>query len=62
MSNAVRASHSGRLARSSVLWRPGVAARADADGEFRKALQAWWEQASKIQVGEAVTSTVSGGI
>jgi hypothetical protein len=39
-----------------------VAARADADGEFRKALQAWWEQASKIQVGEAVTSTVSGGI
>ena len=39
-----------------------LVARADADAEFRKALQAWWERASKIQVGEAVTSTVSGGL
>ena len=30
-----------------------LVARADADTEFRKALQAWWERASKIQVGDA---------
>ena len=28
-----------------------LVARADADDEFRKALLAWWEQASKIHVG-----------
>jgi hypothetical protein len=30
-----------------------LVARADADAEFRKALRAWWEQASKIQIGDA---------
>jgi hypothetical protein len=30
-----------------------LVARADADAEFGKALRAWWEQASKIQVGDA---------
>lgn len=39
-----------------------LVARADADDEFRVALQAWWEQASKIQVGQAVTGRVSSGL
>jgi hypothetical protein len=30
-----------------------LVARADADAEFRTALQAWWEQAGKIQIGDA---------
>jgi hypothetical protein len=39
-----------------------LVAGADADAEFGMALQAWWGQACKIQVGEDGTSTVSGGI
>jgi hypothetical protein len=35
--------------------------RAEADGEFRQALQAWWERASQIQISGTVTNTVSGG-
>ncbi len=36
--------------------------RADGDGEFRKALDTWWEQASQILISGEVTNTVSGGI
>jgi hypothetical protein len=39
-----------------------LVARADADSEFREALQVWWEQASQIQVSGDVTNTISGGI
>ena len=38
-----------------------LVARAGADGEFREALQDWWEQASQIRIGGDVTNTVSGG-
>lgn len=38
-----------------------LVARADADAEFRKALQAWWERASKIQIGKAGTSAGHAG-
>ena len=38
-----------------------LVARADADGEFREALQAWWEQASQLHIGGDVTNTISGG-
>jgi tetratricopeptide (TPR) repeat protein len=36
-------------------------ARADADSEFRDALQAWWDQASQIRIEGDVTNTVAGG-
>jgi hypothetical protein len=36
-------------------------ARAEADGEFRGALRAWWEQASQIRIEGDVTNTISGG-
>ena len=40
-----------------------LVARADSDGEFRQALEAWWDQASRIHVGGGiVVNTVSGGI
>jgi hypothetical protein len=39
-----------------------LVARADFDAGFRRALQAWWEQASQIQIGGGdVANTVSGG-
>jgi hypothetical protein len=38
-----------------------LVARADADSEFRDALAAWWEQASRIHMGGDVANTVSGG-
>jgi hypothetical protein len=37
-------------------------ARSDADGEFRQALENWWQQAEPIRVSIGnVTNTVSGG-
>ena len=36
-------------------------ARADADGEFREALEAWWAQASQIRFGADVTNAIAGG-
>jgi len=38
-----------------------LVARADVDSEFRDALEAWWEQASPIQIGGDVANTISGG-
>jgi hypothetical protein len=38
-----------------------LVARAEADGEFRGELQAWWEQASQIHIDSDVTNTISGG-
>jgi hypothetical protein len=38
-----------------------LVARADADSEFRKDLQAWWELASQVHTSADVTNTVSGG-
>ena len=38
-----------------------LVARADADGGFREALQAWWEQARQVQAGGNVTNSISGG-
>jgi hypothetical protein len=38
-----------------------LVARAEADGGFRQALEAWWAQASQIHVGGDVSNTVSGG-
>ena len=37
-------------------------ARADADGDFMRGLEGWWEQAAPIRTGEGnVTNTISGG-
>ncbi len=39
-----------------------LVARAGADGEFRRALEGWWEQAGPVLAGEGnVTNTISGG-
>lgn len=38
-----------------------LVARADVDGQFRRALEGWWAQASRIQVDANVSNTVSGG-
>ena len=39
-----------------------LVARADADGEFREALEAWWKQASQVRVGGGdATNSISGG-
>jgi hypothetical protein len=38
-----------------------LVARADADAGFRDALQAWWAQASQIEISGDVTNTISGG-
>ena len=38
-----------------------LVARAEADGGFQQELEAWWAQASQIQVGGDVSNTVSGG-
>lgn len=45
----------------AVALAKALVARAEADGEFREALQTWWEQASQIQVGGDVANTISGG-
>jgi hypothetical protein len=37
-------------------------ARADADREFQRELAAWWEQARQVQLGDHVSSVISGGI
>jgi hypothetical protein len=36
-------------------------ARADADSGFRDALQAWWDQASRVSISGDAINTVSGG-
>jgi hypothetical protein len=38
-----------------------LVARAEADSEFRNALQVWWEEASQIQISGIVANTISGG-
>jgi hypothetical protein len=38
-----------------------LVARAEADSEFRNALQVWWEEASQIQISGDVANTISGG-
>jgi hypothetical protein len=38
-----------------------LVARADADSEFREALQTWWEQASQLSISGDVTNRISGG-
>ena len=38
-----------------------LVARAEADGAFRQAFEAWWAQASHIEAGGDVTNEVSGG-
>jgi hypothetical protein len=38
-----------------------LVARAEADGEFRQALEGWWAQASQIHIGGDVTNTISRG-
>ena len=38
-----------------------LVARADSDGEFRQALEAWWEHASQIHISSDVANTISGG-
>ena len=47
--------------RRAVALAEVLVARAGADSEFGDALAAWWEQASRIQIGGDVTNTVSGG-
>ena len=47
--------------RRAVALAEVLVARADADNEFREALQVWWEQASQIQISGDVTNTISGG-
>ena len=38
-----------------------LVARANADSEFRVALEAWWTQASQIGIGGDVTNTIKSG-
>jgi hypothetical protein len=47
--------------RRAVALAEVLVARADADGGFREALQAWWEQACQVQAGGDVTNRVIGG-
>ena len=47
--------------RRAVALAEVLVARADADGEFRQALAAWWEQASQLQISGDVANTISGG-
>src|SRR5258707_3894288 len=47
--------------RRAVALAEVLVARADADGGFREALQAWWEQASQVQAGGDVANRGSGG-
>ena len=47
--------------RRAVALAEVLVARADTDGEFRAALEAWWELASQLRVDGDVTNTVSGG-
>ena len=47
--------------RRAVALAKVLVARADADGEFRDALAAWWAQASQIEISGDVTNTISGG-
>jgi hypothetical protein len=47
--------------RRAVALAEVLVARANADGEFRGALEAWWAQASQIRVEGDVTNTVRNG-
>jgi tetratricopeptide (TPR) repeat protein len=48
--------------RRAVALAEVLVARAYADGEFRRALDGWWEQASPVRAGAGnVTNTISGG-
>jgi hypothetical protein len=38
-----------------------LVARANADSDFRDALEVWWEQASQLHIDGDVTNTISGG-
>jgi len=38
-----------------------LVARAQADGGFKEAMEAWWAQASQVRISGDVTSTISGG-
>lgn len=51
-----RADQQRALALAEVL-----VARADVDGQFRRALEGWWAQASQIQIDGNVSNTISGG-
>jgi hypothetical protein len=47
--------------RRAVTLAEVLIARADADRQFRRALEAWWDQASQLWAGGNVISTISGG-
>lgn len=48
--------------RQAVALAEALIARADADAEFRAALQSWWELARQFRAGNGnITNTISGG-
>jgi hypothetical protein len=47
--------------RQAVALAEVLVARAGTDSGFLEALEIWWEQASRIQIGGDVANTVSGG-